>query len=71
MVDGSCLVFDEPRIEFRFEQPMVDPRDGLSLFGPYSADSSAHPLSITYAVIGTNQGIAALRSWSAASVNRF
>ena len=27
----SVIVFDEPELEFRYEQKMADPRDGLSL----------------------------------------
>jgi hypothetical protein len=60
----KCVVLDEPRVEFRFGQAMIDPRDGLTLFGPHSTDSASHPRTVTYAVLGTRDGIAALKSWS-------
>ena len=39
----SIIVFDEPELEFRYEQRMADPRDGLSLFGPFDADLPSVP----------------------------
>jgi hypothetical protein len=57
-------VFSEPPIEFRYEQPLEDPHDGLSLFGPYDSDSPSHPRNITYGVIGTEEGIEAFERWT-------
>jgi hypothetical protein len=63
MTIDPCVVLDEPEIEFRFGQRMVDPRDGLSLFGPRSSDEDSHPKNIAYGVLGTKEGISATQSW--------
>jgi hypothetical protein len=44
---------------------MHDPRDGLSLFGPFDADET-HPTSPAYIVLGPPEGIAAFSAWSSA-----
>ena len=54
----------EPTLEFRHGQRLVDPHAGLGLFGPYDADSPAHPRGIAYGLIGTPEGIAAFERWS-------
>ncbi len=46
----------EPDLEFRYGQRAANPRWGLSLFGPYDADSPAHITSISYGLVGTHQG---------------
>lgn len=56
----------EPGLEFRHEQIITDPHDGLWLFGPQDTDAPSHPRSITYAAIGTKQGIDALSRFSEA-----
>ena len=56
----------EPGLEFRYEQTVTDPHDGLWLFGPQDTDAPSHPRSITYASIGTKQGIDALSHFSEA-----
>ncbi|MEZ4614734.1 MAG: hypothetical protein R2867_04350 [Caldilineaceae bacterium] len=61
---NSVIVFDEPDLEFRYEQRLIDPRDGLALFGPYDADSSSQPGTLTYTVIRTSEGIAKFSSWA-------
>ncbi len=66
---NSVIVFNEPELEFRYGQRLVDPRDGLALFGPFDADSASQPGSLTHIVLGTNEGIAKLSTWSKA-VNR-
>ena len=58
----DVMVFEEPDLEFRYNQRVQDPRDGLSLFGPYDADLGAR--SLAHVVIGTKEGIAAFRDWS-------
>lgn len=58
------IAFDEPDLEFRFSQRMEDPRDGLSLFGPYDADDSSHRATLSYVVVGTPEGIASFNIWS-------
>jgi len=57
-------ILPEPDLEFRYGQRVCDPRDGLALFGPFDADTPAHPHSIVYGVIGTRIGIDAFRAWS-------
>lgn len=47
----------EPHLEFRYRQRAVDPKLGLSIFGPYDTDSTAHPKNISYAIVGTKRGI--------------
>ncbi|MDN5863939.1 MAG: hypothetical protein L0I62_01790, partial [Gammaproteobacteria bacterium] len=56
----------EPGLEFRYEQIVTDPHDGLWLFGPQDTDTPSHPRSITYAAIGTKQGIDFLSHFSEA-----
>ncbi len=60
----SCLFLDEPELAFRFGQTLIDPHDGLSLFGPYDADGASHPKNISYAVFGTRDAISGLERWS-------
>jgi hypothetical protein len=60
----SLIVFNEPELEFRYEQRVQDPRDGLALFGPCDADQPSHQRSLTYIVIGTDDGIAKFNTWS-------
>lgn len=57
-------VFKEPLIEFRHGQALEDPHDGLSLFGPFDADSPSHPKKITYGVISTKEGLTLFEEWS-------
>ena len=59
-------VLDEPALEFRFGQQVADPRDGLSLFGPYDADAPGHPGSVSHGVVGTRQGVDLFKAWSSA-----
>lgn len=60
----SVLVFREPELEFRYGQRLVQPQDGLSLFGPYDSDAPSHPSNISYAVFGAPDGVGLLRRWS-------
>lgn len=59
-------ILDEPVLEFRYGQRVQDPRDGLSLFGPCDLDEPSHPKSLAYGVVGPPEGIALMRTWSAA-----
>ena len=54
---SSILVLPEPALEFRHGHKALDPRDGLSLFGPFDVDAPGRPTSISYALIGTAAGI--------------
>ena len=57
-------VLDEPLLEFRYGQSMVEPHDGLAAFGPYDADLGSHPDNVSVAVAGTPAGIEAYRIFS-------
>lgn len=46
--------FEEPKLTFGFDQPSIDPRDGLTLFGPYDK-LGAYRLRI--GVVGTKEGL--------------
>jgi hypothetical protein len=50
----------EPQLEFRFEQKLVYPRDGLFLYGPVDGGRPA----IQYGAIGTPAGLARLERWA-------
>lgn len=62
-MNNPIVVFDEPELEFRYGQRVIDPRDGLSLFGPYDTDSPTHPKTISYITIGTKDGITKYSQW--------
>lgn len=57
-------LLDEPTLEFRYGQSLVDPHDGLSLFGPYGTDFPSHPKNIVYGIIGTPPGLNLFLDWS-------
>jgi len=41
---GAELIhLEEPQLEFRYTQRTQDPKEGLSIFGPYDADQPSHP----------------------------
>lgn len=63
-MDEQVVVFPEPLLEFRYGQAVPDPRDGLSIFGPFDADMSSHPRNLSYAVVGVHSGIQAFHSWA-------
>src|SRR4030067_552818 len=54
----------EPALEFRYSQRLCDPRDGLSIFGPYDTDEPSHPKNISYALIGTEKGLNLFREFA-------
>jgi hypothetical protein len=53
----SLQFIQEPSLEFRFAQKTVDPKAGLSIFGPYDTDFPSHPKNISWGVVGTRAGI--------------
>lgn len=63
-MNNQIIVLEEPLLEFRYGQTMVDPHDGLSIFGPYDTDLSSHPHNILYGVIGTQNGLTLLSGWT-------
>ena len=58
----QLLNLDEPLLEFRHNQRLVYPRDGLFLYGP-PEDNNQLP-SIRYGVIGTRDGVNRFRIWA-------
>jgi len=50
----------EPYLKFAFGQDVVDPRDGLTLYGPY--DKGKVP-DFTVGIIGTGDGIRKCKNW--------
>lgn len=61
---NSLMIFDEPELEFRFSQRVQDPHDGLGLFGPFDADLSTRPASLSYILIGAPEGIELYKNWA-------
>lgn len=62
----SLVQLNEPQLRFGHEQFLVHPKDGLTLFGPYTQTAG----SVRYGVIGTAQGLEHFKRWSA-NINRF
>lgn len=52
--------FSEPPLLFNYEQSMLDPRDGLTLFGPLE---KAKPEGIRWGVIGPRASIERMKRW--------
>lgn len=50
----------EPTLRFDYQQGMEDPRDGLTLFGPYDSENV---YAIRAGVIGTKDGIRRFKDW--------
>lgn len=64
MKTGEITVLDEPSLIFAHDQRLVDPRDGLSLFGPWDLGRPSQPKSISYGIVGTPEGIQAFSAWA-------
>jgi hypothetical protein len=60
---AAVKVLAEPSLIFRFGQRAVDPRDGLSLFGPVDHGEPSQPRNISYAAVGTGAGLDLLQQW--------
>ncbi len=52
----EIAVLPEPTLQFRHDQAVTDPRDGLAIFGPFDTDDPGHPSSISYGFIATPAG---------------
>jgi len=52
----DALFISEPTLEFRYAQKVIDPKVGLSIFGPYDTDAPSHPKNISYGTVGTKNG---------------
>ncbi|MEW6488533.1 MAG: hypothetical protein AB1578_11555 [Thermodesulfobacteriota bacterium] len=59
---NELLHFGEPSLLFRYDQSMLDPRDGLTLFGPLD---KGKPYGIRWGLIGTPDTIDGFRKWIA------
>lgn len=66
MMKNSLLVFDEPTLEFRYKQKMIDPKKGLAIFGAHDIDAKSSPVSLNYALLGIPSDVAAFSNWSEA-----
>src|SRR5579883_1639874 len=66
-MSSEAILLEEPRLEFRYEQFLEDPHDGLSLFGPYGMEVSSHPMSLTIGAIGTPDGLQDFTRWCRAA----
>src|ERR1700737_2026975 len=62
---NTVLVLPEPLLEFRYGQNLVDPRDGLTAFGPYDADLPSHPHNVSLGLVATPSGGEAFGTWLA------
>jgi hypothetical protein len=62
-MNESAILFGEPELEFQYGQRVKDPRDGLSLFGAYDVGMPSQPRSISYILIGTDEGKEKFRHW--------
>lgn len=56
-------VLPEPMLEFQYGELSPDPHEGLALFGPWDTGRPEQPKRISYAIIGTPEGTAALREF--------
>lgn len=50
---GKLIHIGEPNLTFGYEQKAIDPRDGITLFGPYSREKLIGQINV--GVIGPNQ----------------
>jgi len=56
----DAVVLPEPLLEFGHGQRVTRPTDGLSLFGPCDRGAGSRPGAVTYATVGTPEGLKAL-----------
>lgn len=56
----NLVYLKEPQLLFRHGQTMEDPRDGLTLLGPFDP---AQNYGVKYGVIGTADGIRRVKAW--------
>ena len=56
-------VLHEPELEFRAGNRHIDPRYGISVFGPADADSPTAPHQIPLALVGPPEAVDGIRSW--------
>lgn len=63
---NRAFILPEPTLEFRHGQRLTRPHAGLSLFGPYDADQGSRPGAVTYALVGTPEGVDAFKTFAKA-----
>lgn len=63
-MNSKVFCLNEPVLEFRHGQDMAEPHDGLSFFGPYDSDFPSHPRNISYALLGSPEGVELFSQWS-------
>ncbi|MFK0159974.1 hypothetical protein ACIQVK_48900 [Streptomyces sp. NPDC090493] len=56
-------VLHEPELEFRAGNRHIDPRYGISVFGPADADSPTGPHQIPIALVGPAHAVDGIRNW--------
>jgi hypothetical protein len=56
-------VLHEPELEFRVGNRHIDPRYGISVYGPADAESPSAPHQIPIALIGPAQAVDGIRGW--------
>ncbi len=59
-LNNRIINLKEPKLVFAYNQQVTDPRDGLSLFGPYDKGKVN---DFNVGIIGTKAGIKRMRSW--------
>lgn len=52
----------EPPLLFNYDQKVIDPRDGLTLFGPFNKNKINN---FSVGIIGTEKGIERMKKWIA------
>lgn len=67
-MSSEITILSEPELEFGYGQCVNDPRDGLSLFGPFDSDQPGHPGFLSFGIVGTQEGINLFLDWSAGMV---
>lgn len=56
-------VLHEPQLEFRAGNRHIDPRYGISAYGPADAESPSAPRQIPIALIGPSEAVDGIRRW--------
>ncbi len=59
----KARVLDEPPLEFRAANRHIDPRFGISQFGPADADMDTAPRRVTVGIVSTAPAADGLRGW--------
>lgn len=60
MKKNKIFIYHEPKLMFGYGQKVPDPRDGLTLFGPFDKGKVNN---FNVGVIGTNNGIKRMTNW--------